>query len=238
MFRTYGSLALVIGWGEPAGTVDEKREVAASHGSQLEAARQAWAEGDGKRACRLLDALAVLPGEVDPRDTDWFSLRRLYQRDLRTLAGHTASVRSIAFAPDGRTVATASQDKTIKLWEIRTGKLLATLKGHQKSATSVAFSPNGKLLATGSDDNTVNLWNVEDRTLRATLAGHAHHVIAVGFLPDGKTLYSGSWDKTVKLWHVPTPALRATLVGHRDGVTSARCRVTARRWPRGAKTVN
>ena len=80
------------------------------------------------------------------------------RQGLATLKGHTSSVYSVAFAPDGKTLATGSRDGTVKLWDITTGKELATLKGHTEDVSSVAFAADGKTLATGSVDQTVRLW--------------------------------------------------------------------------------
>jgi WD40 repeat protein len=77
-----------------------------------------------------------------------------------TLKGHSASVNSVAYSPDGKTVASGGGDGTIKLWETATGKEHATLQGHTHYATSVAYGPDGKTLASGSDDKTIKLWDV------------------------------------------------------------------------------
>ena len=74
---------------------------------------------------------------------------------------HSSSVESVAFSPDGKFIASGSYDKTIKLWNVKTGKLIYTLKGHRDSVLSVAFSPDGKFIASGSADKTIKLWNVE-----------------------------------------------------------------------------
>jgi len=125
-----------------------------------------------------------------------------YERSsaLATLKGHADAVYSVAFSPDGKTLASGSGDHTVELSEARTGQGLATLKGHDGFVTSVAFSPDGKTLASGSDDNTVKLWDAQTGQELATLKGHDDYVGSVAFSPDGKTLASGSRDKTVKLW--------------------------------------
>jgi WD40 repeat protein len=75
-----------------------------------------------------------------------------------TLEGHKQQVFSVSYSPDGKTLASGSQDKTIKLWDVKTGKERATLKGHTEIVWSVAYSPDGKTLASGSYDKTIKLW--------------------------------------------------------------------------------
>jgi WD40 repeat protein/energy-coupling factor transporter ATP-binding protein EcfA2 len=138
----------------------------------------------------------------------------------RTLAGHTDAVYSLAFSPDGRTLATGSVDNTVRLWDVTTGASRLTITGHTKVVFSLAFSPDGRTLATGSVDNTVRLWDVTTGTSRRTLTGHTDAVWSVAFSPDGNTLATGGHDRTVRLWNVATGSSSRTLTGHTGMVRS------------------
>src|SRR5947209_5077881 len=105
-----------------------------------------------------------------------------------TLKGHTEVVFAVAFSPDGKTLASASQDNTIKLWGVKTGEEHAILKGHTSVVSSVAYSPDGKTLASASRDKTIKLWDVQTGKEQTTLKGHTNIVFAVAYSPDGKTL--------------------------------------------------
>ncbi|MBE8988931.1 hypothetical protein IQ275_17430 [Nostoc sp. LEGE 12450] len=141
-------------------------------------------------------------------------------RESNRLQGHDSSVNSVSFSADGKTLASGSDDKTIKLWNLETGKEIHTLKGHDSSVTSVSFSADGKTLASGSYDKTIKLWNLETGKEIRTLKGHDSSVFSVSFSADGKTLASGSWDKTIKLWNLETGKEIRTLKGHDRSVFS------------------
>jgi len=135
--------------------------------------------------------------------------------EYNRLLGHQAGILDLNFSPNRQLLATASADRTIKLWH-PDGSLWKDLKGHQGGVWSVQFSPDSSILASGSEDNTIKLWN-RDGILLKTFNGHEATIMSVAFSPDGKTIASASLDGTVKLWNRDGTILK-TFSDHRAGV--------------------
>ncbi|OYE03312.1 AAA-like domain-containing protein [Nostoc sp. 'Peltigera membranacea cyanobiont' 232] len=118
--------------------------------------------------------------------------------EYNRFSGHTAAILAVDVSPDSSLIASASVDKTIKLWR-RDGTEVATLKGHQAAVRAIDFSSDGQILASASEDGTIKIWK-RDGTLLNTFKGHTASVWGVAFSPDDRFLASTSFDKTVKLW--------------------------------------
>jgi WD40 repeat protein len=137
------------------------------------------------------------------------------------LAGHSSWVINVAYSPNGQQLASASDDKTIKIWDVSSGQLLKSLTGHSSVVNSVAYSLNGQQLASASFDNTIKIWDVSSGQLLKTLTGHSDAVYSVAYSPNGQQLASASVDKTIKIWDVSSGQLLKTLAGHSKEVNNA-----------------
>ncbi len=144
---------------------------------------------------------------------------------FRVLRGHTGRIFSIAFAPQpdanhsaDSILASASADRTIKLWNSHTGQCLRTLHGHTSWVWAIAFHPDGDRLASASYDHAIKLWDVNTGDCLNTLKDHTSCVLSVAFSPDGQWLVSGGYDQTIKLWHLKTGQCLTTLKAHLNRV--------------------
>jgi len=158
-----------------------------------------------------------------PKDLQTETAKTLQQvlstiQEYNRLEQHS-EVMSVAFSPDGQTIASASGDGKVILWR-RDGKILRTLNGHKLGVWAVSFSPDGQMVASASNDKTIKLWRTSDGKLIRTLTGHNLDVNSVSFSPDGKLIASASKDNTIKLWKTSDGKLIITLTGHNYDVNS------------------
>ncbi|MBG0831741.1 PD40 domain-containing protein [Planomonospora sp. ID67723] len=135
-----------------------------------------------------------------------------------TLTGHAGAVSQVLFTPDGRTLISAGRDRSVRLWDVRSGALLASLMGHDTWMKAAALSPDGRTLATGGEDGVLVLWDVPGRARIAALPGHERQIREIAFSPDGRTLATASDDHNVVVWDVERRVRLRTLTGHRAAV--------------------
>ena len=152
-------------------------------------------------------------------DTMLASLTSL-QVPPREFKGHTADLWGVAFSPDGKYLASSSSDKTIRLWDLATGKTIRIFSGSRSGLERIAFSPDGKhIVAAGTTDNTAYLFDVGSAQIVRVFSGHTGSVADVAFFPDGKSVVSGGEDSIARIWDVATGQTLHILTGHSALIT-------------------
>ncbi|MCU0514289.1 MAG: protein kinase [Anaerolineae bacterium] len=182
-------------------------------------ARRALSDGDSDLAL-VLALQANAPADAPAQSGRTLAEVAFAPGTRAVLSGHTSRVNAVALSPDGRTLASASSDATVRLWHMADGTLLQTLRGHRGDVETVAFSPDGRYVASGAVDfETV----IHDTTTGAEVMrfrGHTLPVRSLAFSPDGTRLLTGSSDTLLILWDVATGAQVQRFGGHRVVVTS------------------
>ncbi|CAD5942208.1 putative WD repeat-containing protein alr3466 [Planktothrix tepida] len=138
----------------------------------------------------------------------------------RTIAAHSSWVKALAISPDGKVLASGSNDKTIRLWDLKDGNRMRTIEGHTEAVNAIAFSPNGQILASGSDDRTIRLWGSETGSRLLTITGHEGAINTLAFSPDGQTLVSGGTDRLIRFWNLQTGTRKRSISGHEGTITA------------------
>lgn len=121
-------------------------------------------------------------------------------KPLCRMTGHQKLVNHVTFSPDGRHIASASFDNSVKLWDGRDGKFIASLRGHVAPVYQCAWSADCRLLVSCSKDTTLKVWDIKTRKLKSDLPGHSDEIYAVDWSIDGEKVCSGGKDKTVRFW--------------------------------------
>ncbi len=152
-------------------------------------------------------ALVQFPDRPQFNSVD-ISLRNVMLTALEQnkLTGHSDTVWSVAYSPDGQRIVSGSGDKTIRIWDAKTGQPIGKpLTGHEDAVLLVAYSPDGQRIVSGSGDKTIRIWDANTgQPIGKPLTGHSDAVASVAYSPDGRRIVSGSVDKTIRIWDAKT----------------------------------
>jgi WD40 repeat protein/serine/threonine protein kinase len=186
--------------------------------------RMEWPIAGGMLTWRIL---AISPNEKSAAVRDYggeaeialFSVFDLSngQRIFRG-EGHTERINWLSFSPDGQRVATASEDRTVRVWNVATGATTAEMRGHMDKVVMVSFSPDGTRVLSASADGTIRQWDAATGAQLHSLRGHRDAVITAVYSPDGLWVVSGGQDTTIRVWHASTGEAAGVLTGHSGAI--------------------
>jgi hypothetical protein len=190
-----------------AGNPDQKRIFGSLLVAGGTAQRSVFQEHFPEMARRLITLQAAQIAKAKPQREPAFE-------------GHTATVNSLAFSTDGQRAASGSDDRTIGIWEIPSGRLWGRLQGNSGEVYAVAFSTDGKFLLSAGRDRVIRLWDLQTRKQIRVFQGHTDAVRCVAFCSDGKRVVSGGDDRSLRIWDVASGDEKTALIGHTEAVTS------------------
>jgi WD40 repeat protein len=202
-------------WQTVLARAEARRAEWLAYAGQIALAQREWQDGNIDHAQELLDGC-----QEDLRGWEHDYLSALFNRNPRIFRGHSGPVYCVAFSPDGKHIVSGSWDKTLKVWDAKSGHETLSLQGHTSAVLSVAFSPDGKQVVSGGDDKSLRVWDTRSGQLTVCLQGHMDRVTCVAFSADGKRLASGSKDTTLKIWNAQSGQLSLSLKGHTNQVAS------------------
>jgi WD40 repeat protein len=217
-------LIIAIGYAAFYANQQTKKANASLKTILVESGRQALNNNNPFQAAVYLIEAYKMPIQ-DEEQGETSSLRFLLGLSMRSVDSlrfsleHQDFVSSAEFSPDGKQIATSSEDKTAKIWDVATGKLLTSVE-HQGGVNSARFSPDGKQIVTAGSVNTAKVWDAATGKLLASVE-HRDTVLSARFSPDGKQIVTASTDRTAKVWDVATGKLLASME-HQFIVNSAR----------------
>jgi len=159
-----------------------------------------------------------VPPTVTPNEVPPATQTTVNNKNALIFTGHLASVNALTWSPDGKLIASASDDTFVQVFDASSGQRKLIYTGHSKEVTAVSWSPNGKFIASGSQDGTVQVWDATDGRKIFTYTRHTDRVNGVSWSRDSRQIVSGSEDKTVQVWNAVDGALSFNFLGHTAGV--------------------
>lgn len=206
------------------------------YAARIKVAEQSYKEGGIEQALTMLDSLRPQTGQEDLRSFDWFYLQRLCQKEALNLGSHTGKMYAVKYSPDGRTAATAGEDRIIRLWNASNRVEVAQLHGHTGRVVTITFNRDGTKLVSAGEDSAVRVWDVDTASEIRTLRSDAAAFTSVAISPDDALVAGGEGTAStgagnpftavarssdqgrIVVWRVEEPALQYTVAAHSWGV--------------------